>query len=134
MDHTLAEPLDLYDETKCKYINMNDPIVCGWGATPRDDFGTNNILNAEYSDNLYCIPVIIHSRYTCNKAIPPGDYKESLLCGQPGYPKQKITLVINFYNFFIFVQGDSFSMVGLFRNFQESILNFRFFLWEFDLF
>ena len=82
---------------------MNDPIVCGWGATPRDDFGTKTVLNAEYSDNLYCIPVIIHSRYTCNNVIPPGDYKESLLCGQPGYPKQKITLVINFYNSYIFL-------------------------------
>ena len=97
VDYTELLPMPLYPRKLDLRLRESLPAVCGWSGNKGHESEENDIENAKYSNNLLkCMRVKILPRKICTPTIPPGDFKESLMCGQ-GDMQQMISVVITLH-------------------------------------
>ena len=94
--------MNLYEERFDLRRHGKDALVCGWGSVTQDDELNNSIGNAEYSENLHCLPLQISSRASCERFVKYGDFRITLTCAKAKFPGAMATLVIIMNNYCIF--------------------------------
>ena len=83
VDYSRVEIINLYKYAIDLRPGKKDALVCGWGAVINDDESIEDSIGCdEYSEDLHCMSLNLHSEKTCNSAIRPGDYKRKLVCGK----------------------------------------------------
>ena len=79
-------------------LHKSDATVCGWGTVRNADHEDYRLENAGYSENLHCMFLNLRNSTVCRTAIPGGDYRNKLICGEAKLTGQITTLVITFQN------------------------------------
>ena len=90
------EVLNVYPEKVNLHLQGANAAVCGWSTENR--LGQINIGDANYSDNLQCVELLLYGNIHCSKLIQGGNYNNQLLCGKSDSPDQITTLVNMFQN------------------------------------
>ena len=65
--------------------------VCGWGSTEKGK--KNELVLAEFLDNLHCSTVTLFGEKYCRVRIPQGDYQRKFVCGMSEDSAQITTMV-----------------------------------------
>ena len=94
VDYTHIKILPLYQNKNYSRLHGSGATACGWGTVTIDEEETHEIGNAEYSNYLHCMSVTLYGRNICNDAIPPGDFRNKLICGLGNYTMPVTSLVI----------------------------------------
>ena len=84
--------LNIHPEKVNLHIQGANAAVCGWST--ENPLGQINIADANYSDNLQCVELLLYGNISCRKLIQRGNFKDQLLCGKSDSP-DKITTLVN---------------------------------------